>query len=238
MEVKRRIRLEYARNIYVIYNPELNITKVGISEDVNKRKRVLETESGCNLLLHYISPLLTDAREMEMAVHKVLFKKRKIGEWFHVTPVEAEAAVKDIIVAAKIDPIVLAYQGGETISKIARDHGVSRTAILKRLAKAMVYDKDRKEIKKKLTAPKWVDELIDNGLHSMIEEKETPVNNTNHTILLDDDIKKEPGGRWVRTEKNINFNGEVYQGIVFKDKRFTTVYSANIQKVREYLKSL
>lgn len=79
--------------VYVI-GPNVGPQKIGVTGETSKRLRGLRGANPVELTLHF--ELKTEpfsARLVERTAHSILSEKRLAGEWFDVTPQEAEAAV-------------------------------------------------------------------------------------------------------------------------------------------------
>lgn len=75
--------------IYVIGN-DTNRQKIGISRDVEKRLKTLQTGNPDKLKIHYkIECPYEKTRKLEKKIHTELNYKKLKGEWFNMTPDEA-----------------------------------------------------------------------------------------------------------------------------------------------------
>ena len=75
--------------LYVIGN-DTNRQKIGLSKDVNKRLKSLQTGNPEKLKIHYTIECPSDkTRKLESKIHAELAYKRLSGEWFDMTPQEA-----------------------------------------------------------------------------------------------------------------------------------------------------
>jgi len=70
--------------IYVIKNPENDRVKIGVSNNVEKRLKTLETGAGTKLDLVYQSIICSNAFDIENTVHKHFQEYRVFGEWFEI----------------------------------------------------------------------------------------------------------------------------------------------------------
>lgn len=235
------MKLNKSQSIYVLYNPVLNITKIGISENINKRKRDLECACGCELELHYNTTHILNAITFESLCHSKLAEKRRIGEWFDVSPEEATTVVQTIIETAVIDPIVTAYGEGVSISKIANTHGVTRQAIIAKLID-YGYREPHDSLKGKELPTGWVKygSYIPTSLTTKIKPHKSELPSASHAPItfLDDEIPVMPISKMKRLEHNINYNGEWYQVSIYKNGAFTYAYSRDIDKARLFANSL
>lgn len=77
--------------LYLLREPKKHFLKIGISGDVEKRRRSLITASGRELILIDAWHGTTEtARGWEKRVHKKLKRHRARGEWFRCHPSKAE----------------------------------------------------------------------------------------------------------------------------------------------------
>lgn len=82
--------------IYTISESRLGPTKIGISQDVRTRYATIQTGNPRRLLSGMFL-LCQHAADIERRVHNRLHARRLAGEWFNVTPEEAEAAIDAVI---------------------------------------------------------------------------------------------------------------------------------------------
>jgi hypothetical protein len=82
--------------VYIIAGGEHS--KVGVSNDPDKRLKQLQTGNPTNLFIHekFWFKSENKARQVEQQAHKALKKHRQAGEWFSISPVEAERVVRGI----------------------------------------------------------------------------------------------------------------------------------------------
>lgn len=244
------MKLDEGDCLYVIFNPITNLTKIGISENVQKRKQTLEAACGVPLELIYHTNHLLCASQYETEAHVTFHDQRAIGEWFHITPQQAKKAVEDITRQATREPIIEYYKSGMTISELAKTYNVSRQAILAKLKTYGVYDKDGK------IAEKRVRKTYDRRTKSIVTTTESPVpkwdineiHDTNELLsvkpqddgiyFLDDRHPSLPIKNMKRSEPNINFNGEWYQVNIYYKGFFTYAYTQDIKKARQFILEL
>lgn len=76
--------------LYVIGN-DTNRQKIGISKDVDKRLKNLQTGNPDKLTIHYKieCPTIKHTLKLEKKIHSELSYKRLSGEWFNMTVEEA-----------------------------------------------------------------------------------------------------------------------------------------------------
>jgi hypothetical protein len=73
----------------------LTLVKIGISKDPYKRLKELQTGNPFELALFAFAWVgsYTAARTLELAVHVALAPFRLVGEWFGITPEDAERTI-------------------------------------------------------------------------------------------------------------------------------------------------
>lgn len=169
------MKIKRAKCLYVIYNLEINITKIGITEIPTRRVLDLQNTCGCELkLIHYTLPLL-DAEKYEKICHNKLKDYRRFGEWFNISHEQAASIVRDIVSSAPIDNFVNAYKEKKlNVSEIAKLYGVTRQAVSKRLKQYGIYNQIDVEIKQPT--------IIES--HKILKEKEFKVININDYIRI------------------------------------------------------
>ena len=69
--------------IYIIKNPFTNLIKIGLSKDVDRGLKDLQTGAGCDLELIYKSMICTNAFEIEGNIHSIFKQYRVHGEWYN-----------------------------------------------------------------------------------------------------------------------------------------------------------
>jgi len=74
------------KHIYIIHNPALNLTKIGITDNITRRKRQLECASGCKLDIVFHTEQINKAKVIEQSLHEHFRNKRVEGEYFNVLP--------------------------------------------------------------------------------------------------------------------------------------------------------
>ena len=233
------MKVEESRCVYVLYNPQTGLTKVGSSGNPANRKSQVEAACGCKLDLIYQSRHLVCPVVYEQTVQGLLYEHRTIGEWFKIeTPQDAVALIEKEIAGATEDPVVEYYKTGVTITKIAHEYNVSRQAILAKLKKYGVYDSNGK-----------IHEKIDQAPNPLFKTKFTPSEGRaqhistiedkyDDTMYLDGEEPELPLHNLKREEPNINFNGEWYQVAIFKDGEFIYAYTRDIAKARAYVQGV
>ncbi len=69
--------------VYLLQNPITDFIKVGVSSNVMKRKKALETGSGVQLETVYLTATISNAYKIEKEVHRKFKKNRVNGEWYN-----------------------------------------------------------------------------------------------------------------------------------------------------------
>lgn len=69
--------------IYAVYNPMTKLTKIGITEDLDRRVRQIERGIGGTIKILTWADV-EFAAEMEKFIHALLSEYRTIGEWFEL----------------------------------------------------------------------------------------------------------------------------------------------------------
>ncbi len=205
------MKLETNQSVYVIFNPELNITKIGVSATVQNRLSALRCESGCDLQLVYHTDPIVAANIFEGRVHAILADKKKSGEWFRVDPQEAVAIVKDVVRDATIDTIVTDYLAGHTITFIANKMRVTRQAVISKLKTYGIYGGRYRRMR--ITGSEAASQTIEKKLvYLTASEVETW-----DDVLSPDVIK--PTRALARVAQNIYFDDPMYKIRIYHPTR-------------------
>lgn len=126
--------LEKSQVVYLIYNPELKITKIGIASNVNTRFAQLKMSSGCNLELYYHSIPLINASIVEKVLHKIYEPDKKLGEWYYTDrDILKNKLITTVEELGTNDKVVGDYLTGLSITEIAQANNVTRQAILRKI---------------------------------------------------------------------------------------------------------
>lgn len=233
------MKIDEGKCIYVVFNPLTNLTKIGVTDNVETRKATLESGCGCPLELIHTTKHLVCGGKYEVDVHAELEAYRKIGEWFELpSPSYAIGVIDNIIKDATGDNIVDNYKKGMPISRIAQEYEVTRQAILARLKKYGVYDSKGHIYEVNPSA-------IKTSFPSKIKPKTNPTQHIStvddsfdDTVYLDGEIPSLPLKNLKRVEPNINSNGEWYQVSLFKDGEFIYSYTRDINRARAYIQGV
>lgn len=88
--------------IYVI-GPNVGPQKIGIARDPSARLAAMQTGCPFTLRIQSVTYVASEdsARRVERVAHRLLKKHRQRGEWFNVTPGEAERAIADALASAE-----------------------------------------------------------------------------------------------------------------------------------------
>lgn len=91
---------EVEKQVLYIMQNELSLYKIGISNDVERRRRELKNTSGLDVKIIDIPRIFElDAYEVEQTIHKILSRVRRQGEWFSCNLDEIYQAYEQIISA-------------------------------------------------------------------------------------------------------------------------------------------
>ena len=134
------MKIQRAKCVYAVMNPENKRIKIGIADDVPSRLNSLECGAGCKLeLINQTHPILY-AEEAEKSSHIRFKDKRYYGEWFSITKEEANDCIDNIKAKYALDDMVRAYlKENMTVVSIAEKYGVTRQAVAKRLKQYNIY---------------------------------------------------------------------------------------------------
>lgn len=90
--------------LYVI-GPEIGHQKIGISKNVEKRLKSLQTGNSNKLFIHHTEEVSDcQVRLIEKKIHKELNYIKKTGEWFEMTKEDAIAFLQFFIIRYGDDP--------------------------------------------------------------------------------------------------------------------------------------
>jgi hypothetical protein len=233
------MKIDEGKCIYVLFNSITNYTKIGITDNIEKRTSALEGACGCPLKLIYKTKHLICAEKYEFDIHNQLSQFRKIGEWFELPSVDNVIdIVNDTIKDATNDILVENYKKGYSISSLAKDYQVSRQAILARLKKYGVYDSNGQIYEITPNANKTTFIAPPKIKDNKTQHISTVDDSSDDTIYLDGEVPILPLRNLKRIESNINFNGEWYQVSLFKDGEFIYSYTRDVNKARAYVQGV
>lgn len=88
--VECEIRNDYSGYIYLITS-EVGLTKIGLTDDVQKRFGSIDSCSPCRIELHHYQ-FVQDTNRIERLLHQHFGAKRIKGEWFNLDPDEIQEA--------------------------------------------------------------------------------------------------------------------------------------------------
>lgn len=130
--------------VYVVYNSELNITKIGKTRNIKQRLIALSAASGCELTVIYTTNPLLDYSRIEIETHKKFKDKRRFyGEWFNIEAMSAVMFISKIVNDEKEHPISKMYREGIGTSELAIKYSVSRVYIINLLKSWGVYQEKK-----------------------------------------------------------------------------------------------
>jgi Rha family phage regulatory protein len=103
--LQNRIKAEIARDlfpctttkrnfVYVLSNSDNGYLKVGVSSNVDKRIKQLQTGSWAELSVEYRSMVCSNSFDIESTVHEKLRSKRVRGEWYDVSISDAISLIE------------------------------------------------------------------------------------------------------------------------------------------------
>lgn len=92
--VECEIRNDYSGYVYLITS-EVGLTKIGLTDDVQKRFGSIDSCSPCRIELHHCQ-FVQDTNRLERLLHQHFASKRVKGEWFNLDADEIQQA-KEII---------------------------------------------------------------------------------------------------------------------------------------------
>ena len=73
------------------------LAKIGRSMHPEARLKAIAATNAAGVVLHHVTAEREDSSYVEAAAHRLLADKRRVGEWFDVSPSEAVAAVEAAI---------------------------------------------------------------------------------------------------------------------------------------------
>lgn len=126
--------------VYVMYNSDLNIIKIGKSRFIENRVLSLSNSSGCEIILIYTSKPINNYSQVERLAHeRFKDKRRAYGEWFNMNGPDAYIFISKLIEIDNIHPVARMYEDKVSIADIALKYDVSRAYITKLLKDWNVY---------------------------------------------------------------------------------------------------
>lgn len=78
--------------VYAIGPKDSGPTKIGFTNDLEKRLRAIQTGNPTKVIIHHYIEFDNekDMRKAEKALHRTLAHHREKGEWFNILPEEAK----------------------------------------------------------------------------------------------------------------------------------------------------
>ena len=125
--------------VYIIFNARTNLTKIGVSNDVDKRLTSLQSSTGCYLKLIYATQNINNAYEVEKIMHILYKNNRQLGEWFLIDYKSAKIRLKDIYLNVGNCNIIKAFNKGKTIYDIGYRYNLSKSNIIDYLSFYKLY---------------------------------------------------------------------------------------------------
>ncbi len=105
--------------VYVIAS-DGGLVKIGRSRNAEKRRKMLQTANGHSLRLCHTTENRADFAAIEKTAHRILYAKRRAGEWFDVEVAEAIQAVTYAIELVELAVEVKKCKGCKPQSVILR----------------------------------------------------------------------------------------------------------------------
>lgn len=82
--------------VYILHAPELDAYKIGVSKDVDKRIKQLQTGNTCDILL--VDKFLSNyPYKIESCLHRKYNMENVKGEWFHLSNEQVQSFKMDCI---------------------------------------------------------------------------------------------------------------------------------------------
>jgi len=132
--------------VYVISNHITGFTKIGVTNNIDRRIRSLSSASGVRLRCEYTSPPSENAMEVEAIAHNHFKGHRTIGEWFKIKPLKAIMFLQAC--DFKVDPLYGHLQKNNIIGT-AKKFGISRQAVQQKLIGwGKTKENDTRQVKK------------------------------------------------------------------------------------------
>jgi predicted GIY-YIG superfamily endonuclease len=78
---KEEKKMSKKKLVYVAKREDEKV-KIGITSDIERRKKELENQSGFKIYEIYLSEVCSNASQIESSLHRLLKTKRVKGEWF------------------------------------------------------------------------------------------------------------------------------------------------------------
>lgn len=129
------MKLAQVRCVYVIFNKDVNITKIGVASDVKNRLSSIKHGCGCEMELVYNTTLMENFFEIETKAHQHFSDRRRYGEWFDITPEEAILFLESIQDDFIDDEILSDFEELGSLDSVAKKHKVSRQAVSQRISR-------------------------------------------------------------------------------------------------------
>ncbi len=82
--------------LYVVTHDYTELTKIGVSKDINSRIKAIRTSVGADLKVYYESPMIDNWKEIETEVIQKFKTEETAGEWVKARPKEIIAYIKTI----------------------------------------------------------------------------------------------------------------------------------------------
>jgi hypothetical protein len=88
------------QQVYILKNLMTEYIKIGVTNNIDRRRAQLETASGCDIEVVFLAPLADNSRCVEHELHEEFKEYRLRGEWFNVDPHKVIIALrqKDLVI--------------------------------------------------------------------------------------------------------------------------------------------
>lgn len=141
-------KIEKYKVVYLFYSPLFNYSKIGITDNIDFRKRSIELNSGLQLETYYYTLPSTNALYIESEAHKHFDKYRVQGEWFNID----KDIIKDYLsnITVTVPLYVDMYLNRYSVKEIALKYNVTRQYIESILNDVKVKETTEKKYKKPL----------------------------------------------------------------------------------------
>ncbi len=150
-------KITESKCIYLIWNTETKRVKIGVAYNPIKRMEALKYQSGCKLELIYYTRPIEKSNEFETHLHLIFKDYRYLGEWFNMNYSKPMEVIKSLEGDYKLCYVYTLLNQGLNPTQIAKQLGVSRSAIVKNMISKGI---NVKSIRKKYDKPQSKKEFI------------------------------------------------------------------------------
>jgi predicted GIY-YIG superfamily endonuclease len=93
--------------VYLLLNKDTGYIKVGVTKDINKRRRTLELQGGSSLVLIYVTELINRYSVIEHSFKQFYKRYQQQGEWFCISEADAKNTLQFILQNLERTPLPL-----------------------------------------------------------------------------------------------------------------------------------